>query len=113
LTEAAFLKLKTEMVLHKMKLHSRSGDSHYYHVGRFVDRRGSSHWLVVRQGVIKVWNAGKVLENKFDIEDYFYEIITDTNLIGRVKDKLHSRGSRKKPLDDLHGESSLSLESDV
>ncbi|MES9971318.1 MAG: hypothetical protein ABW092_14895 [Candidatus Thiodiazotropha sp.] len=113
LTEAAFFKLKTEMVLHKLKIHSRSGESHYYHVGRFVDRRGSSHWLVVRQGVIKVWNAGKVQDNRDNFEDYFYEIITDTNLIGRVKDKLHSRGSRKKQTDDVSGESSLSFESDV
>ncbi|MES9947134.1 MAG: hypothetical protein ABW080_19460 [Candidatus Thiodiazotropha sp.] len=113
LTEAAFLKLKTEMVLHKLKIHSRSGESHYYHAGRFVDRRGSSHWLVVRQGAIKIWNAGRVVENKDNLEDYFYEIITDTNLIGRVKDKLHSRGSRKKQTDDVEGESPLSLESDV
>ena len=108
LTETAFLKLKTEMVLHKLKIHSRSGESHYYHAGRFVDRRGSSHWLVVRQGAIKNWNAGRVVENKDNLEDYFYEIITDTNLIGRVKDKLHSRGSRKKQTDDVEGDSPLS-----
>ncbi|MEW8091910.1 MAG: hypothetical protein AB2784_20040, partial [Candidatus Thiodiazotropha endolucinida] len=112
LTEAAFVKLKSEMVLHKMKIHSRSGGSHYYHVGRFVDRRGSSHWLAVRQGAIKAWDAGKIEDNRDILDNYFYEIITDTNLIGRVKDKLHSRSSRNRQSDDT-GETPLSLESDI
>jgi class 3 adenylate cyclase len=113
LTEAAFNKLKSEMVLHKIKIHSRSGDAHYYHVGRFVDRRGSSHWLVVRQSVIKAWREGKIQENGEILDNYFYEIVTDTNLIGRVKDKLHSRTPRKKQADDILGEIPLSLESDI
>ncbi|MEW8506489.1 MAG: hypothetical protein AB2598_07270 [Candidatus Thiodiazotropha sp.] len=112
LTEAAFIKLKSEVVLHKLKIHSRSGESHYYHVGRFVDRQGSSHWLVVRQGLVRVWNAGSIEEERGTPNDYFYEIITDTNLIGRVKDKLHSRRSQPKQ-DDASDESQLSLESDI
>ncbi|MES9994245.1 MAG: hypothetical protein ABW098_20030 [Candidatus Thiodiazotropha sp.] len=113
LTEAAFIKLKSEVVLHKLKIHSRSGESHYYHVGRFVDRQGSSHWLVVRQGLVKAWNAGDIEERKDSSDDYFYEIVTDTNLIGRVKDRLHSRRSQHKRDDDANGESQLSLESDI
>jgi class 3 adenylate cyclase len=113
LTEAAFTRLKSEMVLHKIKIHSRSGESHYYHVGRFVDRRGSSHWLVVRQAVIKVWNAGKIEENSDILDSYFYEIVTDTNLIGRVKDKFHSRTLRKKQPPDIQAEMPLSLELDI
>ncbi|MBT3047166.1 MAG: hypothetical protein AB2599_15065 [Candidatus Thiodiazotropha sp.] len=113
LTESAFIKLKSEMVLHKLKIHSRSGEPHYYHVGRFVDRQGSSHWLVVRQGAVKVWHGGGIEENRDTRDDYFYEIITDTNLVGRVKDKLHSRRSQHKQTDDLSGESQLSLESDI
>jgi class 3 adenylate cyclase len=113
LSKAAFVKLQSEMVLHKIKINSRSGESHYYHVGRFVDRKGSSHWLVVRQGVIKIWNAGKIEENSDILDNYFYEVVTDTNLIGRVKDKFHSRSSRKKQPDDIQGEIPLSLESDI
>jgi class 3 adenylate cyclase len=113
ITEAAFAKLKSEMVLHKIKIHSRSRESHYYHVGRFVDRRGSSHWLVVRQGAMKVWNAGSIEQSRDILDSFFYEVVTDTNLIGRVKDKLNSRGSRKKPMDDIDGEAPLSLELDT
>jgi class 3 adenylate cyclase len=113
ITEATFAKLKSEMVLHKIKIHSRSGESHYYHVGRFVDRRGSSHWLVIRQGAMKVWNVGKIEESRDILNSYFYEVITDTNLIGRVKDKLNSRGHRKKSMEDTDGEAPLSLESDI
>jgi class 3 adenylate cyclase len=113
LSQAAFVKLQSEMVLHKIKLYSRSGESHYYHVGRFVDRQGSSHWLVVRQGTIKVWNEGKIEVNRDVSDNSFYEIVTDTNLIGRVKDRLHSRSSRKKQPNDIQGEIPLSVESDI
>jgi class 3 adenylate cyclase len=113
LTEVAFAKLKSEMVLHKIKIHSRSGECHYYHVGRFVDRRGSSHWLVIRQCTIKVWKEGKIEESRDILESYYYEVVTDTHLIGRIKDKLNSRSSRKKPVDDAYSEIPLSLESDI
>ncbi len=113
LTEAAFIKLKSEMMLHKLKIHSRSGESHYYHVGRFVDRQGSSHWLVVRQGTVKVWKDGNIEESSDIPQESFYEIVTDANLIGRVKDKLHSRSARLKQADDPTGEIQLSLESDT
>lgn len=113
LADAAFVKLKSEMVLHKIKIHSRSGECHYYHVGRFVDRQGASHWLVIRQSVIKVWNEGVIEGNRDILDSYFYEVVTDTHLIGRVKDKLNSRSSRNKPVDDPNREIPLSLESDI
>jgi class 3 adenylate cyclase len=113
MAEAAFTKLKSEMVLHKLKIHSRSGEAHYYHVGRFVDRQGSSHWLVVRQGTVKVWNQGVIEESSGLAEEYFYEIVTDANLIGRVKDKLHSRSARLKQADNPNSEVQLSLGSDI
>jgi class 3 adenylate cyclase len=88
----AFMKLKAEMVLHKVRLHSRSGEAHEYHVGRFMDRLGGSHWLVVREARVKHWNQSKIAVNKRADSGTFYEVVTDTELIGRVKEKLSGKG---------------------
>lgn len=95
LDPTAFMKLKAEMVLHKVKLLSRSGEAHQYHVGRFMDRLGGSHWLVIREARIKRWDQGKLNEFQDNNNETFYEVITDTNLIGRVKEKLGSRSATK------------------
>ncbi len=88
----AFMKLKAEMVLHKVKLHSRSGEVHNYHVGRFLDRLGTSHWLVIREARIKLWDHGTLTPLlQQDEGASFYEVITDAELVGRVKDKLSGR----------------------
>jgi hypothetical protein len=95
LDPSAFVKLKAEMVLHKVKLHSRSGETHLYHVGRFMDRLGGSHWLVIREAKIKRWDQGKLLDSLSDESEIFYEVITDANLIGRVKEKLSGKETKK------------------
>ncbi|MCU7845179.1 MAG: hypothetical protein KZQ93_15225 [Candidatus Thiodiazotropha sp. (ex Monitilora ramsayi)] len=88
----AFEKLKSEMVLHKVKLHSRSGDTHYYFVGRFMDRLGSSHWLVIREAILKGWQDDRLSEDSGeDHKSFFYEVITDADLVGRVKGKLSKK----------------------
>jgi class 3 adenylate cyclase len=91
LDPSAFAKLSAEMVLHKVSLRSRSGDSHDYHVGRFMDRLGGSHWLVIREAGIKRWEEGKLVKIDGKETAKFYEVITDTELIGRVKDKLSGK----------------------
>jgi class 3 adenylate cyclase len=90
----AFNKLKSEMVLHKVRLHSRSGEAHHYHVGRFMDRLGSSHWLVVREARLKRWLEGKLVAQDEESETY-YEVVTDTDLVGRVKEKLNGKKANK------------------
>jgi class 3 adenylate cyclase len=87
----AFNKLKSEMVLHKVTLRSRSGEMHQYHVGRFMDRLGSSHWLVIREAKVKRWDQGKLLDSQAAKAETFYEVITDANIIGRAKEKLSGK----------------------
>jgi len=90
----AFMKLKAEMVLHKVKLHSRSGEVHHYHVGRFLDRLGTSHWLVIREARVKLWDQSTLTPLQQAEEGAtFYEVITDAELVGRVKEKLSSRST--------------------
>jgi hypothetical protein len=90
----AFEKLKAEMVLHKVSLHSRSGEMHQYHIGRFMDRLGSSHWLVVREAQLKYWNNGNLVAPPERDDETFYEVITDANLVGRVKEKLNAKRTK-------------------
>lgn len=87
----AFAKLKSEMVLHKVRLHSRSGETHHYHVGRFMDRLGGSHWLVVREARLKCWIQGKLTAAEEVEDEPFFEVVTDPELIGRVKQKLSGK----------------------
>lgn len=92
----AFVKLKAEMVLHKVQLQSRSGEMHLYHVGRFMDRLGGSHWLVIREAKLKCWEQGQVIASQEDESETFYEVIADADLIGRVKEKLSVAGAKKE-----------------
>jgi hypothetical protein len=112
LAAPAFKKLKSEMVLHKLKVHTRSGEGDIYHVGRFVDRRGSAHWLVIREALIKAWQREDDISSDVQSDECFYEVVTDPELVGKVKGRLNTR--RQQNLEDPqeNGILSLSLESD-
>jgi hypothetical protein len=114
LASPAFNKLKSEMVLHKLKAQSRSGGGDSYYVGRFVDQQGSAHWLVIREAGIKNREREALSGDIPPTDDYFYEVVTDPELVGRVKNRFNSK--RPKNQEDLLVESSempLSLESDA
>ena len=112
LAAPAFRKLKSEMVLHKLKAHGRSGDGDNLYVGRFVDRHGSAHWLVIRESFIKGWRGDGAVEEAQRPDEVFYEVVTDTELVGRVKNKLNSRREQVRDDAEAKGEISLSLTSD-
>jgi class 3 adenylate cyclase len=101
LAPQAFNKLKSEMVLHKLKAHSRSREGDSYYVGRFVDQQGSAHWLVIREAGIKIRDSGELSGDTPSIDGYFYEVVTDPELIGRVKNRFNSK--RPKNHEDLLG----------
>ncbi|MES9833750.1 MAG: hypothetical protein ABW139_16055 [Candidatus Thiodiazotropha sp. DIVDIV] len=109
----AFKKLKSEMVLHKLKVNSRSGEADNYHVGRFVDRRGSAHWLVIREAIVKTWKKENQSQHIEQTENCFYEVVTDPGLVGKVKSRLNAK--RPQVRDDLQemNEIPFSLESDT
>ena len=92
----AFARLQKELVLHKVRIASRSGSYHYYYAGRFVDRHGSSNWLVVREAPMKIMTDDHVVIEPQAEVDYFYEVITDASLIESVKTKLRSHANGRK-----------------
>ncbi|MBL3591371.1 MAG: hypothetical protein JMN24_16525 [gamma proteobacterium endosymbiont of Lamellibrachia anaximandri] len=90
LDSPAFFKLKSELALHKVRLRDREGDSHYYHVGRYLDRHGTTHWLVVREAPVLLWQ-GDVTAGPEPLGRHFFEVVTEPKLVARVKSKLSSK----------------------
>ena len=52
-----------------------------------TDVNGKGHWLLVRERSVKLWLGGQLLEAGEDGRRY-YEVISDSKLIGRVREKL-------------------------
>ena len=92
----AFEKLKTEISMHKVHLKDQTDSLDAFYAGRFIDRTGTSHWLVIREAPIRVLQGdGRVVEDSGEAQ-FFYEVVTNSDLIGMVKSKLHSRGSSSR-----------------
>jgi hypothetical protein len=90
----AFVRLQKELAMHKVRLQSRSGCSHYYHAGRFIDRHGTSRWLIIREAPLRLLGDDYSVTEVEGNPDCFYEVINDTKLMERVKSKLrtHRKG---------------------
>ena len=97
LDAGAFARLQKELVMHKVRLQSRSGSSHYYHAGRFIDRQGTAHWLVVREAPLKVLSPDYSVKEAEGSPEYFYEVVNDNQLMERVKSKLRSPRNNAQP----------------
>jgi hypothetical protein len=97
---AAFFKLKTELALQRVggALPGYSEKSIFW-AGRYPDRDGTPHWLLVREAPIRLW-IGNNVSTEEDWGRRFYEVITDPNILALVKQKLASARS-KGILEDL------------
>jgi hypothetical protein len=85
LDAAAYAQLNTEISLRRL---SRRGEHPAtFFAGGCTDAKGESHWLLVRQRNVKLWLGGRLLEAEEDGRRY-YEVISDSKLIGRVREKL-------------------------
>ena len=98
LDPSAFARLRKELVMHKVRLQSRSGSMHCYHAGRFIDGHGTTRWLIVREAPLKVLGADLSVREAEGSPSYFYEVINHPGLMERVKSKLRSHRNRD-PLD--------------
>jgi hypothetical protein len=100
LEPAAFARLNQEIVMHKVRLQSPSGSFDHYHAGRFVDRLGASHWIIVREAPIKLFSDDNNIMEPGGRSDKFYEVINHSELIARVKSKLRYRRTVSQPVLD-------------
>ena len=46
---------------------------------------------MIRESKVKRWNQGKLIDVQAAKSETFYEVITDTNIIGRAKEKLSGK----------------------
>ena len=92
LDTSAFFKLKKEVVLRRIKIrNSESRQTERYYVGRYPDLKGVSHWVVVREAPIRLWDGSQIGEAD-STGRHFYEVISEQKLISKIKAKLNPRG---------------------
>lgn len=95
----AFFKLKSELVLHRVRVRDhQTTQSERYHVGRYPDLKGTTHWLVVREAPVRIWD-GESMGDEEPGGRRFYEVITEPKMIARVKARL-SPDRKKKACTD-------------
>jgi hypothetical protein len=85
--DAAFAELTTELVLHRMDIEV-AGQPQRFHIGRYPDRSGRMHWLVVREAPVRVWDSGRVREQRHPDGRRFYEVVVDPALRTLIRSKL-------------------------
>ncbi len=84
----AFFKLKTELAL----LRVRGGIAEYsehsvFYAGRYPDRTGKMHWLVVREAPVRLW-IGNSVNTEEEWGRRFFEVVTDSDVITRLKKQI-------------------------
>lgn len=97
----AFFKLKTELSLLRLggNVPGYSEQSVFY-AGRYPDRKGKMHWLVVREAPVRIW-VGNSINTEEEWGRRFYEVITDPDIITMLKDRI--TGSSKTSEDKEPG----------
>lgn len=89
----AFFKLKTELALLRLggNVPGYSKQSIFY-AGRYPDRTGKMHWLVIREAPVRMW-IGNTINTEEEWGRRFYEVITNTNVIAMLKERITSSRS--------------------
>ncbi|MEJ2529424.1 MAG: hypothetical protein P8Z39_04925 [Gammaproteobacteria bacterium] len=89
----AFFKLKTELALMRVGSTVPGYSEHsVFYAGRYPDRIGRIHWLVVREAPVRLW-VGNSINTEEEWGRRFYEVITNTDVIAHIKEKVASKKS--------------------
>jgi class 3 adenylate cyclase len=85
LDSEAFHKLKSELVLHKVRepIPGYSEQSLFY-LGRYPDRNGSMQWIVVREAPIRLW-IGNDASTEEQWGRHFFEVISAPEIVNHLK----------------------------
>lgn len=88
LEAAAFYQLGAELRLRRIRLARKEGNiTDCFHVGRYLDLQGNSHWLVIRETPLPLWMGDRLVEGDRSGRVY-YEVVTDNGVIERAKRQL-------------------------
>ena len=91
LEAAAFYQLCVELQLRQITLEGERGQ---FHVGRYPDMRGATHWLVVRESPVRLWLGEELIE---DQGQFFHEVVIDKRIRARVQKQLARAAARSTP----------------
>ncbi len=84
----AFFKLKTELALLRVRGSLANYSKHsVFYAGRYPDRTGNMHWLVVREAPVRLW-VGNSVSTEEEWGRRFYEVVTDPDVITRLKKRI-------------------------
>jgi hypothetical protein len=84
----AFFKLKTELALLRVRSNITGYSKHsVFYAGRYPDRSGKMHWLVVREAPVRLW-VGNSVNTEEEWGRRFYEVITNPEVISRLKERI-------------------------
>ena len=87
----AFFKLKTELALLRIGSTVPGYSEHsVFYAGRYPDRDGKMHWLVVREAPVRLW-VGNSINTEEAWGRRYYEVITDPHVIAQLKDRIASK----------------------
>ncbi len=87
----AFFKLKTELALVRVGGSVPKYSEHsVFYAGRYPDRVGKMHWLVVREAPVRLW-VGNSINTEEEWGRRFYEVITDPHVITELKNRIASK----------------------
>ena len=82
----AFRKLMSEIALKKLRV-KVAAKSEVMFVGKFPDTLGKERELVIREGRVKKWNQGRIVETDIAEDgpvEFFYEILPNSKLASQV-----------------------------
>jgi hypothetical protein len=92
LDDAAFNKLKTEISLKRLKINIGDSSETMY-VGSFPDTRGKERHLVIRQGLIGLWQGEEVHRGQ-DESKMFFEVLPNSKLASQVIELVRSQAAK-------------------
>lgn len=91
LGSGAFEQLSGELQLELVQLSAERNDAaEVYHVGRYLDIRENTHWVVVRESPVLLWMGDRLVEAERN-ERVYYEVVSDPELIKRVTQQFGER----------------------
>ena len=99
----AFFKLKTELALLRVRGSIPGYSEHsVFYAGRYPDRGGKMHWLVVREAPVRLW-VGNSINTEEEWGRRFYEVITNPEVISRLKERITDKktGEVKREINEF------------
>lgn len=94
LEAAAFFQLSEELRLRRVRLTGSGDSADRYHVGRYLDPRGNSHWLVIREAPLPLWMGGRLIEGDRSGRVY-YEVVSDPDIIASARREMRDMVRRR------------------